>query len=160
MKKLFIVFTVALVTLSLSSCSDDDKNDDKGPGYTFKDQDASGEIDGTVWTYEEGFALVDNESNLQIKLYLPQNDFLCDEDMPDGSLAFFIVPNEVGVYKLTNDLTGFYVNLVDNDFGAHLAKSGAIEIVSITETSVTGRMDVKKDENNYVNGNFTVDFCE
>lgn len=151
-----------VVAFSLSSCSKDDvKKDDKGTGYSFKDQDASGEIEGDSWTYEDGYVkeIIGGDDELTVNLFLTQDDDVCKVVIADGGNVSFVVPNATGVYEVTGDITGFTVSLVDTELSTHLATSGAVEIVSITETSVTGKIDVKSDDNNYINGNFTIDFC-
>lgn len=76
---------------------------------------------------------------------------------------FFTVPNEVGLYKLSFDLGSFSgqtVTLFDQQTVLNtIATTGAIEILTITDTEVTGRVDARADKDNFVNGNFTVSFC-
>jgi hypothetical protein len=146
----------------LLACSDDDEKS----SYSFKDQDLSGEIEGDSWTYEDGFVeegTYEDEEVLDISLFLDQGVPACETFSREGDQVFFFVPNAVGLYKLNFDLSSFdgqTVTLFDDEETLNvIATEGAIEILSITETEVTGRIDARADGNNHVNGNFTVSFC-
>src|SRR5690606_40977769 len=41
-----------------------------------------------------------------------------------------------------------------------IATEGAVEITSVTDTHVTGRIDARADEDNFISGNFTVALCQ
>jgi hypothetical protein len=163
MKAILKAFAVCVVTIA-AGCGDDDN----GPSYKFKDQNASGEIDNVGWAYEDGFVEIDDDGSggtqLWIELTLAQSGEICSL-VPEGDMVFFFVPNAVGVYKLKFDLSGNSddsqtATLFDeDDFGNFIATEGAIEIISITATEVIGRIDARCDGESYVNGNFTVSFC-
>lgn len=155
-----------LLTCLTLACSDDDE---KGNSYSFKDRDLQGEIEGDSWTYADGYVetmTVDGEESLSVNLMLVQESAACAV-FPEGDQVFFFVPNAVGLYKLSFDLGSFdgqVVTLYDDDNGGPnatniIATTGAIEILTITDTEVTGRIDARYDKDNYVNGNFTVSFC-
>lgn len=159
---IFKVYPVLVLTLLLG-CSDDDAK--KNGAYSFKDQDLSGEIEGYSWTYADGLvneSTFDDEEVLDITLTLGQAGSIC-ESFPEGDRVIFFVPNTVGLYKLSFDLTSFdgqVVTLFDDEQTLNtIATKGAIEIISISETTVTGRIDARADGDNYVNGNFAVSFC-
>lgn len=162
--KSILKFQLVLIAALLFSCSDDDS--EKKSSYSFKDQDLSGEIEGDSWTYEDGFVeegTFDDEEILDISLFLAQEDPACATFQREGDEVFFFVPNAVGLYKLSFDLSSFdgqTVTLLDEEEMLNvIATEGAIEILTITETQVTGRIDARSDGQNYVNGNFTVSFC-
>jgi len=151
------------LTALVASCSDDDE---KGPSYSFKNQDLQGEIEGDNWTYADGYVettTLEGVESLSVNLMLTQADGACETFSVEGDQVFFTVPNEVGVYKLKFDLSTFSgqtVTLFDTETVLNtIATEGAIEILTITDTEVTGRVDARYDKTNYVNGNFTVSFC-
>ena len=158
------IFRIQLVLLSAFalSCGDDD---DEGNSYSFKDQELSGEIAGDSWTYADGFveeSTFDDESVLDISLFLAQDVPACETFGIEGDEVFFVIPNAVGLYKLSVSLNlqGRTVTLLDkDDFTNYIAGEGAIEILAITETHVIGRIDARYDGNNHVNGDFMVSFC-
>lgn len=150
-------------TALLMSCSDDDE---KGPSYSFKNQDLQGKIEGGSWTYADGYVettTLEGVESLSVNLMLTQVDGACETFSVEGDQVLFTVPNEVGVYKLNFDLGSFsgqVVNLFDTETTLNtFATKGAIEILTVTDTEVTGRIDARADKDNYVNGNFTVSFC-
>lgn len=157
---------IPLLLIGLSaivlSCGDDEK-----PAYSFKNQDLSGKIGNAAWEYGDGYAEIygmENDSQLQIDLFIEVDGEGCDV-IPEGNEVLFTVPNKVGVYKLKADLNDLENSLVVNLFEEettmnHLASRGAIEILSITESQVTGRIDATVDDANLINGSFTVSICQ
>lgn len=142
---------------SLLSCEDDKP---AGPVYDFIDQDASGLITNEPWTYEDGHATgytSGDKTNYTIRLRLQQAGSGCDAGLVQGRRMYFNVEGKVGVYKVTGDTYMFFSDDV-NDLNSDKTE-GAIEIVSVTSSLITGRIDVRLDEENYVNGNFTVSNC-
>lgn len=78
--------------------------------------------------------------------------------------CFFDVQAAPGLYPLKWDMGSpsdiQTVTLLEVDgFVNHIATEGAIEILIITDTAITGRIDAHLDGDNTVNGNFTVDIC-
>lgn len=156
----------------ISSCGKDDdfgKDDDSGPSYDFKDQNLQGTIDGFPFTYGEGTVELntrDGEDVLFFDLYNSSEEItdICDFfGFGNEVSVFFTIPAEVGLYELSLDLSSFSgqtVTLFNPDGAVNsIASTGAVEILTITETEVTGRMDATLDGNNTVNGNFTAVFC-
>ncbi len=139
--------------------------DSGGGGYSFTDQDAQGEIAGTVWTYVSGLAEESLSDNTKVSIDLYGIDPAGGD--PCGLLAFtganevilFSVPAQVGVYEISSSQTA---TIYDGSSNKIVTSGGAIEITSIdtmTNNEVTGKVDLDFDGNNYVNGNFTVDYC-
>jgi hypothetical protein len=157
-------YQIILIAAFLFSCSDDE-GEDKNT-YSFKDQDLSGEIGGEAWTYEDGFVdedTYDSEEIWDFRLFLEQEESACDVLFAEGDQILFFVPRVIGLYELSlnSSFEGRVVNLIeDEDVPVNnLASNGAIEILTVTETEITGRIDARLDRDNYVNGNFTVSFC-
>lgn len=168
MKNLFNYLPLIILlclTLLISSCG----KDDSGPSFDFKNQNLQGTIDGLPYTYGEGtveLTTIDGEEELSFDLYHSSEDIseACDFfGFGDHVNVFFFIPAKVGVYQLSFDLSSFdgqTVTLYNPDGSVNnIATLGAVEILTITETQVTGRMDARMDAENSVNGNFTVEFC-
>lgn len=80
-------------------------------------------------------------------------------------MVFFSIPNEEGLYKLKFDFNGSAsdnqtVTIFQEDgFFNCIAAEGAVEITTISETGVTGKIDARCDAGFFINGNFSVNFC-
>ena len=165
MRRLFwtLVNAIGLCLLLLSSCG----KEEEAPAYSFEDQTLAGAIEGVNWTYGDGYANVTGEgatSKLHVTLVLPSEDEGCDI-MPEGDRVFFSFPLFAGLHILKldfNDLENSRtVTLFDTEETMNvIATEGAVEITSITETHVTGRIDARADEDNFINGNFSVPLCQ
>lgn len=160
MKRYYSLLLFASV-LAFASCDDDEKSSSSS-SYKFKDQDLQGKINNESFLYDDGFADVGDEY-IDITLVLPQNEDVCDLFNIEGNSVFFYVSNEIKLTKLSFDLSsweGQTVTLFAKDGAKNLiATEGAIEILSITDTEVTGRIDARVDSKSYVNGNFTARRC-
>lgn len=160
---LFATFIAALVLLS-SCLSEDDLTVDNT--FSFLNQDLQGLIDGQVFSAGEGTATI-FEGELSISIYDTNEDITsaCEFiGFGDNVSVFFFVPNAVGVYELGIDFNniedGQTVTLFDPSETLNIiATSGAIEILTITDTEITGRLDARVDNENVVNGNFTITNC-
>jgi hypothetical protein len=151
---LFMLFVISLV-----SCKDDDKAE---PAYSFKDQDATGKIENESWTYKDGF--VDIGSGLiYMTLTIEQNGTTaCEATSPIGDRVLFTVDKEAKLYLLGGSGSPMYTAtlLESDDTMNHIALEGAIEITSITDEGVSGKIDARVDDETYVNGNFTIPTCQ
>lgn len=158
-----------LVALAIS-CKDDDTAIKKEAGYNFKNQDLQGMIGGVVWTYRGGVAaeeIVEGEHVIGVDL-AEEVSIGNDNDMrmPEGNYVFFDVPNAVGVYELEinwdanllrGNEEGQTITLYNEASGmSHIGTEGAIEILAVTDTEITGRIDARSESGTYINGNFTV----
>lgn len=163
MLKSIVKIQLILFTAFTFSCGDDDEK----KAYSFKNQDLQGEIFGASWEYTDGHAreaTVNEEDQLVFALYPAYDESVCNAM---GNYGDFVsiggVPREVGLYKLNTtdpDFPIVVVSFFDVETGdAVFVQEGAIEILTITETEVTARMDARKDGGNHVNGTFVVPFC-
>jgi hypothetical protein len=147
-----------LLAATVFSC----KDDDDGKKYDFKDQDLSGQIADQNWTYDDGYAEVTGDNKLSINILAAHDGPTGCEASWQGDMVFFHCPNAVGLYELDFDGSGMgqTVTLFDNEetFN-YISTEGAVEIISITETTVTGRIDARGDDEFFVNGNFTIALC-
>lgn len=156
-----IKLLVLFFAIGTYSCSGDEE---KEPSFEFINQDAAGKINNVSWSYADGLAVVFSKgrvTQVSVSLALKQDKAGCDMDYPVGDWIFFGVPSVVGLYKLSSDGDDSYeVQLNKGDgLGNFIAKNGVIEILSISDTKVSGRLNVKYDNKNYVNGNFIVSIC-
>jgi len=128
----------------------------------FIDQTAQGEIDGVPWVIGDGFASVDSDGSMSIDLVLPQTETGCDIFVASGDEVIFSVPTaDPALYQLEASLTGQTVTLfADATVNNFIATSGQIEIQTVTETTVTGRIAAEFDSSTYVNGNFEIPRCQ
>ena len=152
---LLILLSFVLIT----SCGDDEDN---GPKYEFKNQSLQGQIEGEAWVFSSGIAEVSffDETDLSFELSSETFEDPCTEFILDGQRLLFDVPATVGVYELSFTENGHTVTLYNPDTNLNsIAVSGAVEILTITETEVTGRIDARTDSETFANGNFTVPFC-
>jgi hypothetical protein len=137
--------------------------------YEFKNQDVTGKINSVAWTYADGYADVSSSSSgsepkVRVNLVLAQPKKACDIFMVTGNQVVFSLPAKAGLYKLSFNLnggTGYTATLLENATIPNnlIASDGAIEILTLTSTEITGRMDARYDETSFVNGNFKVTIC-
>lgn len=151
---LLIVFGAGLIC-----CSDDNDGDDKSPVYNFKDQDASGKINYQDFTYADGYANIDEET-IQITLSLSQTTQGCAMGIPEGSHVFFFIEKAVKLTPLRLGAKTVTLLEVDGVMSWHWhASDGAVEIISITDTEVSGKIDARHGKETFINGNFTIPLC-
>ncbi|WP_258104421.1 hypothetical protein [Marinoscillum sp. MHG1-6] len=154
---IFTLFTAVV----LLSCSDEEK----GPKYEFKDQNLQGKIDGQAYNYGEGTVDFSTEGKMSFDLFSDQETTAaCDQfGFGDFVVAFFTMKKNEGLVELVLDFNGGTsqtVTLLNPDnFINYVTTEGAIEITSIADSVVVGKIDARMDENNYINGNFTATVC-
>jgi hypothetical protein len=149
-----------LLAATVFSCKDDKEEGNK---YDFKDQELSGQIADENWIYDDGYAEVDGNNRLRINLMDAHEGLTgCEAEWAQTDMVFFSCPNAVGLYELDFEGTGSGQTVTLFDYAEvfnYISNEGAVEILSITETSVTGRIDARGDDDFFVNGNFTIDRC-
>ena len=149
--------------LLLASCS----SEEEAPAYNFTDQELAGMIEGKDWSYGDGYADITGEgetSKLHVTLVLPSDGEGCDI-LADGDRVMFSFPKYAGLHILKMDFDDIEnsrtVTLFDDEETLNvIATQGAVEITSITDTEVKGRIDARAYDDNFVNGNFTVPLCQ
>jgi small nuclear ribonucleoprotein (snRNP)-like protein len=157
MKRIYLNLFMLLV-ISLVSCKDDDNAE---PAYNFKDQDATGKIENESWTYKDGYADIGSEL-IYVTLTIEQAGKACDITSPTGDRVLFTVDKEPTLYLLGGSGSTMYTAtlLESDDTMNHIALEGAIEITSITNDTVSGKIDARVDDETFVNGNFTIPICQ
>lgn len=165
--KNLLVISTFFLTLLITSCN---KDEDNGASYSFKDQNLQGLIEGIAFDFKDGTASEGfEEGELFIKLIneTEPSEEACEAFGTEKVNVIFSIPNQVGIYELSFSFSGSSnqtVSLVDNESDeiplTVVATLGAVEILSISENQITGRMDARADGSSFVNGNFTADFCQ
>ncbi|MFW5759757.1 MAG: hypothetical protein ACOCXH_02115 [Cyclobacteriaceae bacterium] len=165
MKKLSFLLSLVIAITFLSACSSEDG--DPSATYDFKEQIAQGQIEGEAWTFEAGKALLteDQDGNpiYSIKMYSNNETIteVCSFFGAEFDEVFFSLPTEIGVYKLSfSSSNSRTVTLFDRENIMNvIASDGAVEIIAISETQITGRADIRSGNDNFINGNFTLEIC-
>lgn len=158
MKNLYLLCLIFLVT-SLISCSDDDSDND-GPSYEFKNQELQGMIDGQAFVLGEG-TVSSSDGELSLKLLSDMETASACDQFGSGDFVrvFFTIAEAEGIVELSFEEQTVTLFNPENTLNIIITE-GAVEITSISESSVSGKIDARYDDENFVNGNFTAEFCE
>ena len=166
-KQWFLNLLLSSLALTLFTCDNAGRDN-----YNFIDQDLQGKIGGVAWKWEGtekgGLAEESLDGNLDVEIrhITAEGGNPCDPLAfidTDYKVSFKILKapaSAVGLYELGSD-TGTYVTMYDG-VSNHICSQGAVEILSVSATPaglVAGRMDVTLNDNNTINGNFTVTYC-
>lgn len=162
-KKLHLLFVVMVL---LYACSNDDSSAD-GSGdcaQTYTDQVAAGQFSGQPFTIVDGkHRFVGTSENSFFSLYIDAivGD-LCGFPENTQSILFgFETELKVGNYPLSIlNTVSFNTHTGNGAADIVLATCGEIEVISITETEITGRLKAEADTSNFINGNFTAKRCQ
>ncbi len=171
---------LTLILLVFVGCTEDDElNPTSNYTVEYQNQTLQGKINGVDWIAVSGTATssglgVDTFSHL-LSIVDTTVDTLCFvSGGASRSRVLFgyqdenqiVVPGEKTLKLDFGSTTeNFTVTLVfQDDQGTPqnlIATKGAYEILSVDTVSrmITGRMDVKYDDNSFVNGNFTIRYC-
>ena len=156
MKNLFVL-AISVAVLSFTSCEKD--KDEEGNNYSFVEQNLQGKIGGNAWEQQTGRSKADFFENFFNDLRETADSNICSaSNAAKGNFILFGGEPAVGLYELGSSKTVTFVvggneNLVSTQ--------GAYEILTVdtVDNTITGRMDVTYDDNNSVNGNFTMTYC-
>ena len=130
-----------------------------GKKVKYQDQILTGKIAGVDWTLASGSASeAFSDTEMSIDMFMEMDTNLCDFTSPDGNKVLFTIEKTVGEYEL--GLLKQTVTMYDGTTN-FVAIKGAVEILSVDEVAgtVEGRMDIKADNDNFLNGNFTLTWC-
>ena len=132
-----------------------------GSDYSITEQNLTGEVGGTAWTFVEG----------DTNAFLSDEDFfatLYAEDyeqcgtVSPGAVNHLIlnIPKETGEWdrSLSRNMT-FVVQETDGTDNL-IGTKGLLRVDEVTSTAVTGGIYAKFDGGNEVDGTFTIQICE
>lgn len=171
-RQLVLVLTVAvgsIVSCGKSEDSSGDKNKDADAGSkTISSEPIKGKIDGQDWLFVGGYAAPrigsSDKSILSVKLLSVAPEKPCDpfsRSSKDGKYVSFDVNSTVGVTNYSSTDQKF----VSIGAGANSSKTsvwasqGTVTIDEVTDTSISGKILSRFDDNNNVNGVFKVQRC-
>lgn len=173
--KNFLRANLIFAVVTLSSCTDESVDPSQNPPDDTSDlveTDIQGMINGVSFQSKGGSVEIapdvgndaNNTQDLFIQLFNKndQND-VCDFTFRNTDYVVLRPPSEVGVHELfIDEETGFYqsvsfvaIGSTDN-FNSY---NGFIEIISIDDNNVIGKIDATLDSNFWIKGTFVVDFC-
>ncbi len=179
MKKIKLLFLAMSVAFIACNKEDDESNPAGGGKYKveYKSQDMQGKINGDSWQYVIG-EVHSSEGGFEA-------DYTHNFEMADTAQAdsCFLLTGErskvifglgddnkllqVGKYPLSFDWSSWEGNTVtlvawtSETVLNTIATEGEYEIISVDTVNqiVTGRIDAFADDDNFVNGNFTLKYC-
>ena len=160
MRNLALILCLSLLA-GIISCGGDSED---CPSPTFKSQTLQGKISGADWIFETGSAEESFFDSEKISIELTDQSFAspCDEFSFGGNVILFSVDNAVGVYTVCFNLDATEnqtFTLYDGSTN-NIITNGGIEITSISASSVSGKLTGSIDDQNFVDGTFTVPFCQ
>ena len=148
-----------IAALLLTSCSSSDEDEKVSTGG-FSDKPVSGVVYNKKFTVAGTGVAGALKSNGEDTFYIHLSDIAtnCDSDTSKAPL-WLIVPATVGTH---NSLDGAHMQFRDVANDGFEGSSATIEIISITSTTVKGRVmsDSFNDDKNSINGTFTAQLCE
>lgn len=170
MMKINLFSLLLMMGVLLASCEkEDDEPKDNGSSSggdcspEYSEGPASGAVFGTAFSDPEGLvneSFFDNEK-YEFTFFLETENEGCDmSNAGDGYHISFDLPKEglEGEYNLGGE-EGYTVSFVQT--GKTIAATcGTIEITSVSDTEVSGQIDVHYDGENNINGQFTLPLCE
>lgn len=163
MKTSLSIRLIVLLTILIPFAESCKKKDKEAtiPPHNFLNQNMQGKLDGKPWTFVSG-----SKASLMGTNIL----FFTDTVSKYYDTCTF---GGYGVHRL--DLTtaaaiepklyaigsgGFYGKFrVANTTVEYKDATGAIEITSVSNGLITGKIDARVNDDNYVNGNFTIRYC-
>ena len=154
MKNLSILLLLFSLSVLIVSCEEPEP-EPAAPTFEFLNQTVQGSIEGNPWVYADGLA-EDSQGGLSIQLSSTEYADPCNEFAINTQIRFFIYEKGEGTFDMDDD--GF-ANFIGIGF-----VTGAIEVSSISGSSVSGKVDVEYTDDvsgvtSEINGNFTVPFC-
>jgi hypothetical protein len=158
------ILSVAVIVFFISCNSSDDAVSVEVEG--FKDQNLQGSIDGISWQAASGRAKTNSFSGDKYWINIIDKTLAdpCSEFNFEGDRVFFSVPMEVGLYPIeisSNADDRQTVTLFKSSESLNIiATVGAVEVLTLTDDFMTGRIDAVGGLGSFVNGNFSVPICK
>ncbi|MFC2089324.1 hypothetical protein ACFLT1_01005 [Bacteroidota bacterium] len=150
----FLAALIPVALLILFACSGG------GSKYTFSDDAVSGKAGGTDVVFKYGRAIYSELfGNPVIKYNLYTDDVDVCKSFPGSEYQVMLnLPQDTGLFELSMKKS-VTINWGSNNI---ICFDGAIHIVDInlSDSTITGKIDAKSGDENYINGTFTVPVCK
>ena len=167
MKNLTTILVLGMI-LSLVACKKETTSSGSAgvsrPAEEIKSGVVDGKINGDAWTFVSGVAKKDSFRPERIRLELWDNSEAdpCNVFFPTSKRNLLTsVPEAVGNYELGNETNvTFYYQSTDMGSANLIATAGRLIIDEITDDTVKGRILATYDNDNTVNGAFTLTLCK
>jgi len=173
---LLAVFGLVFTLIITTSCGKDDDDDDAADSCAtaFEEDDPSGKIGGTKWTFGSGRvevpASADDKWGNGFRLLQDNVENICDEFVLSSSdnrkvMWYFKELEEADValsFDMNDSESNHTVTLFDNSEGDNMnriATCGKVSITKISKTTVDGQIYVYFDDDNTINGTFSLSKC-
>ncbi|WP_157486459.1 hypothetical protein [Maribacter forsetii] len=152
------ILSITMLCIFLVSCSNDEDSGEIG----ISDQPLTGILQGESFTFVDGksFDTITFDDEEALNINLTNVSATCEDFIGDFDLRIsFTVPVGVGVYT--------DINIVDikNDETPFNNLDRTVEITSLTETEVSGKLKLERNSNDIAEGSsfegsFTVPICQ
>ena len=129
-----------------------------GESFAVSDQNLSGTAFGADWVFVTGETsafLSEGEDDFFSSLYGEDHE-ACGFGGPSGPELLGGVPKVAGEYELDFPERTFTFAMGGDNL---IATEGVIVVEEVTETTVTGGLHIKYDDDNEVDGNFELTIC-
>lgn len=157
MKKLSTV-VLSLFMLSILSCSSDEESDNN-TGTEISNNPVSGKLFGKSFQMNSNKARsADIFGNPSVEIYLTAQNLGCEVLGTAGYPVYIVAPRVVGIH--TNNVFVTF-NDPDSDDFISLSSGITVEIISLDETSVVGKVKAASTStDSSINGKFESTFCD
>ncbi len=150
------LFLALFSLLILSACGDDTDSIDVA------DTPLSGKVAGEAWTFASAQtnAFLSDEEGYWVDLYSAPVAS-CGDSTPAGPKLIILLPSNVGEYDFSPAQTMTFVVPHDGEGPMNnVASKGRLIVESITDTTITAAVHGIFDDDNEVDGRFTVEICQ
>ena len=163
MNKIILVLILGLTVLMIG-CKKNDESESTPYLSNYEKQDLQGKINGQAWKYLRGGAFTYSKDNIhEVGLYSDSADSCIGGSGPSVLIHLdkdiFIGEIKLGSGSNANAINIYYY---ENDYINQYPKKGGLEIISADTISgiVKGRIDAWYNDDNHVNGNFEIIYCD
>lgn len=161
LKSIWLLAVIASISFFFS-CDEDSDGD-----CVFFQEDMNGKIAGVDWRYQAGIVDFVPDNTMSVDIFGQDEDLTagaCTLEFGLTNSVFFSVPSELGEYALNLDFSGGDNQIVTmSDVSAAdniIITEGCISVSRITDTEVDIKFNVRSDDNNYMNGEATLEVCQ
>ena len=155
MNKLALAFLASTSLLSFAGCATDDGDDMSSAEISATP--VAGKVGGQPWTYVAGHTdafLSEGDDDFFATLF-PAQFTTCGFSEPSGDHLILSIPKAVGDYPMSLSRNMTFVVGNDNK----IAIDGHIVVTEVTATQLKAGIAAKFDDQNTINGSFTIPIC-